>query len=230
MSGAADFIRHPLLEQHGVEHGFGTRTSRAPEGLLKPKQVHGTAVAVASEAGGLSLAEADAVISCGPGRMIGVVTADCVPILLSTERGEAVAAIHAGWRGLAAGVVARGVAALRSLAGDQRFVAAIGPHIGPCCYEVDAPVTTSLEERFAVALAGALTPTRPGHHRLALARLVEHDLVACGVPRETIGAVPDACTACDPARFHSFRRDGKGAGRLVHYVTVGAGKRIRGSG
>jgi YfiH family protein len=213
------YIRHPLLAGAGVEHGFGQRSAIAPPGLAKPKQVHGTAVAVATRSG-LSRAEADAVVSRDPGMTVGVITADCVPILISAMDGGAVAAIHAGWRGLAAGVVPRGVEALQMIARRRELHAVIGPHIGACCYEIDEPVTTALAERFAVALVSALSRTRPGHHRLALAPLVVHDLVSAGIPAANIAVLTDACTACDSQRFHSFRRDGKAAGRLVHYVTV----------
>jgi copper oxidase (laccase) domain-containing protein len=136
-----------------------------------------------------------------------------------------VAAIHAGWRGLAAGVVAAGLDALAVLAGSGvARIAVIGPHIGPCCYEVDAPVLDALESRFADALGAATRPARPGRAMLDLALLVRRELEACGVAPESIDSLSDACTACHPERFHSFRRDGERAGRMQHYIAAGGAR------
>ena len=213
------FIRHPLLADRGVDHGFGTRAALAPSGLARPRQVHGVNVARAGDGGQLDREEADAVISHRPGIGIGIVTADCVPILLASLSGGAVAAIHAGWRGLAAGVVESGLGALREVAKPQEeIVAVIGPHIGRCCYEVDAPVMDPLHLRFGAALEPASASSRPGHHRLDLGQLVVADLIRSGIESEWIGILAEACTACGVDRFHSYRREGSGAGRLIHYI------------
>ncbi len=220
-------LRHPLLAALGVEHGFGLRDAPAPEGLLRPRQVHGTAIVAAADCRAEPPPEADGVVSAEPGVPVGVVTADCVPVLLAGEAGRAVAAVHAGWRGLAAGVVAQGVDALRRrVAGGGsggrsggRLVAAIGPHIGPCCYEVDAPVLDALGAAFG-ALDGALRPSRPGHALLDLGALVALALARSGVVTRDTAALEDCCTRCDPERFHSYRRDGPRAGRLVHFIAA----------
>ena len=94
----------------------------------------------------------------------------------------------------------------------------IGPRIGPCCYEVDSPVTGALRERFGKGVDQAGYPSRPGHVFLDLGRLVAEALARGGVAPEDLAAIDDACTACDPARFHSYRRDGDSAGRLLHYI------------
>jgi copper oxidase (laccase) domain-containing protein len=125
-------------------------------------------------------------------------------------------------------VLAATVAALREIAPDaDRSLAVIGPHIGASCYEVDEPVVRALAARFGGAVDAALRATRAGHCELDLARLARLDLESAGLASERIAAIPDACTACDPARFYSFRRDGPGAGRLFHFVTArasGAGR------
>jgi len=220
------WLRHPLLARAGIEHGFGTRAARPPDRLLRPKQVHGARVirlndvseAVAA-AGGL-LGEADAIVSAAPGRPVGVVTADCVPILIATPSG-CVAAVHAGWRGLAAGVIGAAVEVLAELAPDAHAaLAAIGPHVGCACYEVDAPVLEALVPRFGPALDAAIEATRPGHWQLDLGQLVRRELERAGVAAARIGALDDACTACDRERFHSFRRDGPHAGRLFHFAVA----------
>jgi YfiH family protein len=165
--------------------------------------------------------EADAVVSSVAGVPIGVATADCVPILVADARARAVAAIHAGWRGLARGVVRAGVDALRQLAGSaEELVAVVGPHIGPCCYEVDAPVLEALAQRFSGILEEVLAPAREGHAMLDLGSLVRSDLAAAGIDPAATGALPGTCTCCDPVRFHSYRRDGPGCGRLHHFIAA----------
>jgi YfiH family protein len=205
------WLEHPLLAAAGVRHGFGLRTSPARDDVRRPVQVHGAAVAHADAEG--ALGEADAVLATRPGVAVGVVTADCVPVLVSA--GGAVAAVHAGWRGLAGGVIPRALEALAKSAPTRELVAAVGPCIGPCCYEVDEPVLDALRRRFGAALDGALTPTRPGHARLDLPALAREALRAGGA---TAGVVTGACTRCDAVRFHSYRRDGAAAGRLLSWI------------
>jgi len=213
------FVTHPLLRAAGVAHGFGLRGSPPVAGLVRPRQVHGRQVArVRGEPPEQGL-EADAVVTTAPGVAVGIATADCVPVLLAADAGRAVAAVHAGWRGLALGVVAAGLEALREEAGPAAaLVAAIGPHIGPCCYEVDEPVVSALRERFGGALDAALRPSRPGHVQLDLARLTRQELELAGVPPAAVGLLANSCTSCDAARYHSHRRDRARAGRLLHWI------------
>jgi len=224
---SAEFLTDPVLAARGVRHGFGLRGAAPPRGLVRPRQVHGCAVARVGEGGRAEPHEADAIVSTDPARAVAVLTADCLPILLCSRSGEAVAAVHAGWRGLAAGVVRAGVEALRAAAGGAPLQAAIGPHIGRCCYEVDEPVLARLRPRFAADLAAALLPTRPGHGRLDLGALARAELARAGIPPDAVGSAAIECTHCDPERFHSYRRDGAGAGRLVSFIAPGprAGRR-----
>jgi purine-nucleoside/S-methyl-5'-thioadenosine phosphorylase / adenosine deaminase len=208
---------HPLLRARGVRHGFGTRGDEPLAGLVRPRQVHGTRVVRASACAASPPPEADAVIAVTGEPPVGVVTADCVPVLVAVRDGAAVAAIHAGWRGLAAGVIEAAIDALRRAQPRAELCAAIGPHIGQCCYEIDAPVLDALRH-FGAERDAAIAPTRPGHHRLDLGALARAALVRAGVSREQIGALERACTSCDAARFHSYRRDGAHAGRLVHWI------------
>ncbi len=216
-------LRHALLSSIGVDHGFGLRGFAELADLRRPRQVHGVAVATAAQCAEQDLApEADAVISEEIGVRIAVVTADCLPILLAGDRGCAVAAIHAGWRGLAAGVIGAGLVALRDrLEQSERVTAVIGPHIGKCCYEVDEPVLGAFEERFSEILPSAMRQTRPGHARLDLGLLAREALRAEGVESDRIGFLDGACTACDAERFYSYRRDGPETGRLVHFISAG---------
>jgi YfiH family protein len=221
---AACVLTHPLLCEIVVAHGFGTRAAPDPPGVVRPRQVHGAEVAWLRPGAPLSRHDADAVLSLDPTVPVAVVTADCVPILIADARGRAVAAVHAGWRGLAQGVIASAVAALaRAAAPPEALRAVIGPCIGACCYEVDAPVLEPLAHRFGAALERAAKPARDGHALLDLAALVRDALVEAGVAAERIGGFEGACTRCDARRFHSYRRDGPAAGRLLHYIQARAG-------
>ena len=220
---APQHLRHGLLSSIGVDHGFGLRGLAELAGLRCPRQVHGIAVATAQQCAGKGLApEADAVVSEEIGVRVAVVTADCLPILLAGDRGRVVAAVHAGWRGLAGGVISACLAALRERLGkSDRVSAVIGPHIGECCYEVDEPVLDAFEERFSETLPRASRQTRPGHARLDLGLLAREALRSEGVESGRIGFLEGTCTACDAERFHSYRRDGHETGRLVHFIAAG---------
>lgn len=221
------YLTDPVLE--GVYHGFATRSAPPPENYVRPHQVHGAAVVEAAACRDApEPPDADAIVSSLPGLPVAVVTADCVPVLIAAPSGAAVAAVHAGWRGLAAGVVTAGVEALARESGATApsLVAAIGPHIGPCCYEVDEPVLAALEERHGRGARAAARPARPGHAHLDLGAVVRTALLEAGLEGARIGGSAGLCTSCDAELFHSYRRDGSRAGRLLHHVTA-SGKAAR---
>jgi YfiH family protein len=211
---------HALLDAAGVRHGFGVRGSLPPPGTQRPRQVHGSRFVVAHPEVDAGSLEADAIVSRDPAIPVAIVTADCVPILATDTRGEAVVAIHAGWRGLAAGIVEAGIEGLReNLPRDSDLVAVLGPHIGPCCYEVDTPVLQALGSRFdPESMALASHPTRPGHARISLTELTHRALSLAGVSEDHRGTLAEHCTACGIDRFYSYRREAGQAGRLVHYI------------
>ncbi len=217
------FLTHPLLLARGVAHGFGVRGTPEPAGLQRPRQVHGREVWVLT-APIAETPEADAVVSALPAIPVGVVTADCVPILLIAGEGECVAAIHAGWRGLARGVVASAVAALRAEASAEApLTAAIGPHIAACCYEVDAPVLDALCAGAIAVPVAAQRPARAERWWLHLGAVARAALEGAGVAAGAIGDFPGLCTRCDAERFYSYRREGPQAGRLVHFICARSG-------
>jgi polyphenol oxidase len=209
------FLHCPELLALGIEHGFGTRLSRdaSVPGLVSVKQVHGVEVLRAPLSS--EPASADALWTSQPGVAVSVRTADCVPILLVDQRKRGVAAVHAGWRGSAAGIAARAVAVLcRGIgAAPAELRATIGPHIGPCCYEVDRPVLEAIDD------AEVFTPARPGHAYLNLLELNRRQLVRAGLTADSIRCV-SGCTSCE-RRFESYRRD-RAAGRMLHYVRMGS--------
>jgi hypothetical protein len=226
MNTTPELLTHPLLSDAGVAHGFGQLGSLEPAGVIRPVQQHGTEVAFVCEGCDTYPGQADAIVSTFSGVPVGVMTADCVPVLLAMDGGRVVAAVHAGWRGIAKGVVPSAFEAMARAAAPWRHVTAvIGPHIGPCCYEVDSPVIERLRVRFAELLDSVLTPVDSAHSMLDLGALVRAELIRAGVRPAEVGFLPEACTCCDVKRFHSHRRDGARAGRLLHWIAAKAGDR-----
>jgi YfiH family protein len=159
--------------------------------------------------------EGDALVSRVPGLACGVRTADCVPLLLADKRSGAVAAIHAGWRGIVQGVVEAGVAKLRELAGDPgELMAVLGPHIRGDAFEVSDDVAEELAQISPVPCVVRRDGKKP-HVRLD--NIVRAKLVAVGVARDQIDDV-GGCTVTEPEQFFSFRRDGKVGGRHLSAI------------
>ena len=144
----------------------------------------------------------------GEGLALSIVTADCVPVLLAGPAG--IAAAHAGWRGIAAGVVGATVAAM---AGDpSSFTAWIGPAIGSCCYETGPDVADQVA---AASHPAIVIPGPAGRPHLDLQQAVRRQLQAAGLRQ--IEVLP-LCTRCEAAILHSYRRDGKAAGRNHAFI------------
>jgi YfiH family protein len=152
--------------------------------------------------------EGDALLTAERGLALSVITADCVPVMVATRR--AVAAIHAGWRGLAAGVVPAALRALPGLDGEAR--AWLGPTIGPCCYEVSEEVAAEVVSGSGAEVA---LPGPAGRPHLDLRRAATLQLAAAGV---TAVRALGPCTRCHPELSWSYRREGRAAGRNIAYV------------
>lgn len=178
------------------------------------QQVHGTQVVDAATAG--ASPEADGAWCARTNTVCAVLTADCLPVLLSDRDGRCVAAVHAGWRGLAAGVVERAVAAL-PVASDA-LLAWLGPAIGPKAYVVGDEVRAAFMAKDAQA-ASAFAAHRDGGWHADLYRLARQRLATCGVSAVYGG---DHCTFQGAGRFFSFRRDGI-TGRMATLIWL-AGK------
>jgi hypothetical protein len=191
-----------------------------PGGLYYASQVHGTDVLVV-EPGldrdrALLETRADVVVSKLPRTACGVRSADCGTILVADRRSGAVAAIHSGWRGTVANVAAAGVRALRAVAPNADLVAAIGPHIEPCCFEVGEEVATELAGCSGAADVVDRSRQRP---HVDLRRIMTAQLVAEGVDERAIDHVR-GCTVCDETSFFSYRRDGAKSGRLMSAIVA----------
>lgn len=189
------------------------------------RQVHGCAVACAATGGesgeatggepGGAACEADAAVAIGPGSVCAVLTADCLPLLLTDRAGTRVAAIHAGWRGLVAGVIEAAVARLAAPPGD--VLAWLGPAIGAAAFEVGGEVRA----RFIAAdprAAAAFAPVGGDKWLADLYLLARQRLAALGVAGIWGG---DRCTYRDPERFYSYRRDGV-TGRMASLIWLEA--------
>ena len=232
---ASLFITSKALSAAGVVHGFSLRAagdlrSAGELALLAgaaglgtvatAKQVHEDRVVGALRDGGqrelLAASEApsaegaDAIVALEPGVAVGVFTADCVPVLLYAEDTGAAAAVHAGWRGARLSIAARGVRALQQAtsADPRRMIAAVGPCIGACCYQVSAELALAFRERFGDDVADE-------RRHLDLRRVVERTLRSAGVER--IEQV-EGCTSCDTGSFFSYRRDQRNTGRQLSFV------------
>ena len=188
-----------------IEHGFGTRQSAISQHeMASLKQIHSAVCLAVSEAG--CAGEGDALVTVSAGLALSVRTADCYPILLADTRTRAIAAIHAGWRGTAAGIAGEVLSEMHARygTGPRDVVAAIGPGIGACCYQVGDEVG----RRFGLEGAG----------RVDLASANRQGLLEAGVPDSQIEWMR-LCTFCD-TRFYSFRREPENAGRMISYIRV----------
>lgn len=197
-----------LLTFDWLEHAFGTRSYAPPEPLATLRQIHSDIVHSADRPG--CLGEGDALLSDIPGLWIGVKTADCLPILLVDTRHRAVAALHAGWRGTAAGIAAKTAAAMTARWGTrpEDLYAAIGPGIGRCCFEVGPEVAVEFGEP-------------PARTHLDLAEINRRQMAEAGIPEACL-SVAGLCTVCHAGAFHSFRRDREAAGRMMSAIRLKA--------
>lgn len=208
------FEQRPVFGPSESREATRARTEEALEGageLFLMRQIHGVEVRQPPWA---RPPEGDAAVAVEPGQLLGIETADCLPVLLVDPRQRAVAAAHAGWRGTVGGVAAAAVRALvarGSRAAD--LLAATGPSIGPCCYEVGE----ELREAFGTSGAAFFRPGPRGRPHLDVRAANVRQLQQAGVSPDRIVHVDD-CTACHPDRYYSYRRDGAGTGRMISFV------------
>jgi YfiH family protein len=224
-------IRSERLSQAGFAHGFFTRHA-APDwadasaelGIGRDRlyllsQVHGREVRVlagSEPADDIRRIEGDITASSRAGVACGVRVADCAPVLLADRRSGAVAAVHSGWRGTVLEAARAGVSALTAMGGDPAdLVAAIGPHIEACCFEVGEDVAAEIAKSSPLG-DRAIVQASPRPH-VDLRAVIAAQLERAGVRDiDHVGG----CTVCDIERFYSYRRDGKGGGRMLAAVVA----------
>ncbi len=223
-------------------HFFGTR--ELPEGLnpfvkigeivngsarfphiVSLQQIHSTRVVVIDrsvEAGVLSAGEGDALVTDQPELLLVVRTADCVPVLMLDSKAGVIGAIHAGWRGAVGGVVRETIQTCLAQFGSEvtHLHVAIGPSIGPCCYEVDSQVIEPLRRHYPDWL-GVLQDITAEKGMLDLKKLIWHQILACGVPEHQVEQI-EYCTRCREDLFFSYRREGKVNGTMMSGVMLSA--------
>jgi YfiH family protein len=198
--------------------------------LLSARQMHGDGVVVFKgeprETEQVWMREGDALITQVPGYALGVFTADCLPIVLFDPVQGVAGIVHTGWRGTAKGICQK---ALKEMAEtydsiSENILAAMGPCIGPCCYEVDGPV----KEVYAKAgLPWDLLSSPRGRKNwsLDLPRANAYLLKAAGMREENIHHL-DLCTSCHRDSFYSYRAEGKTAGRQLNFIALRRGDKI----
>lgn len=190
--------------------------SSIPSEPLWLRQVHGTAVSTPNN----RLAQADAIVSCVPGEVLAIMTADCLPVLFSNISGTVIGAAHAGWRGLCAGVLENTVSQMRLLSNqkDERIVAWFGPAIGPKAFEVGQDVLDAFRASGIPFSDDAFLSIveKPGKYLANIYLLAKSRLTLTGVHQISGG---NFCTVEQDQEFFSYRRDGV-TGRFASLIWI----------
>jgi YfiH family protein len=203
-----------------LARSFGIGTEK----LVTVRQVHGSDILVIDEHNEdyshFFRVESDAIITNQTGVMIGICVADCAPILLFDPHQRVIAAVHAGWQGTAAKVVAQTISGMQSLFGSrpQEMLASIGPCIGKCCYEVDAPVRKAFEKS-GFDWNSCADAAGVGKWMLDLPAANRELIVSSGLPEDAV-QVSDMCVCCHRELFFSYRRDGGDTGRQMGFIML----------
>ena len=177
--------------------------------IITAKQVHGNTVLKISRATDKQAGVGDGLMTDAPNLCVGVMAADCVPILFVEPARKIAAAVHAGWRGTAAGIAPRAVALMQEAyrIDPTALHVAMGPSIGPCCYEVGREVEARITANWRKELKDAWKPDG-AKGRLDLRALNEAQLLGVGIPRPHIQNI-GPCTACNVETYFSYRKEGR---------------------
>lgn len=186
--------------------------------VVTMKQVHGDGIVEVRDKKMKEAGEADGMITEEKGLFLGVLTADCVPILFSVREQQLTAVVHAGWRGTLAGIAPKMVRTLKARYGVEptSIETALGPAIGPCCYEVGAEVADPMVQRWG-SLAEPSLRANNGRSLLDLRQMNASLLEDAGVPASQIFKV-GPCTGCAKEDFFSYRREKKETGRQLSFI------------
>ena len=186
--------------------------------IVTMRQIHGDRIIDVKDKRIKEAGEGDGMVTEGSGLFLGVLTADCVPLLFSVSGRRLVAVVHAGWRGTLAGIAPKMIGHLRDGYGvsPPSIEVALGPGIGPCCYEVREDVSVPLMEKWG-SLAEGCVDRRDGKSFLDLKELNALLLEEAGVPPAQIYRI-GPCTSCAREDFFSYRRGKKETGRQLSYI------------
>jgi YfiH family protein len=224
-----DFIRHSFIikqRDSGVETNGALKEIAARILNLEKAQVatinqtHSDAVFVHNADNRATDEGADAHITDRQGVALGIVTADCVPVLLIDRKKRIVAAVHAGWRGTAKKIVQKTVEKMSDYFGSKSedLTAGIGPSIGQCCYEVDEKVIEPMKKGFDY-LNRFSAQKKENKWHIDLQMINREQLIETGLMPDNINIV-NLCTSCHSDLFYSYRRDGAGTGRMMAVVMI----------
>jgi YfiH family protein len=189
--------------------------------LATVRQVHSNVSVIAVSGAGC---EADGILTSEPGILLGIQTADCIPVLVADRIRKAVGAFHAGWRGTVARIVESGIQRMRAEFGSdpEDLIAAIGPGIGACCYSVGQEVLGEFESNFRYAselFSRSRTATGEGLLHLDLIEANRRQLLDGGLKAGAI-SVAGGCTGCHPELFYSHRTARGHAGRMMSVIGI----------
>jgi YfiH family protein len=223
--GDDEFVSIPALDREtGMVHAFTTRRGglgARNNRVVTADQVHGENIVRVDDLNfrDVPTMHADALITDVPGIAVGVETADCVPVLLFDPVKPAVAAVHAGWKSTVKKIVQKAVHRMHEEFGSEpaRMIAAIGPAIGPECYEVDERVMERVRESFSF-WREVSTPRGTDHWSLDLVKANKLELLQIGLAEQHVHTL-GLCTSCRRDLFYSFRAEGK-TGRMLSVIMI----------
>jgi len=220
-------IRLRQFDQHGIKYGFVGKVG-TPPAFDRPNQVHGTEIIVADPRttgpAAAARSDGDGILTQARAYPVGVLTADCLPVLLADQRKTMAMAVHAGWRGLAAGIMRAALLMFRdgSITPSEILVG-IGPAISGANYEVGIDVINAMSGPDCglskSQIMSCYNPGRRDHYQLSIAKIAELVLTNAGVPAKNIQIV-DSCTFANPNLWHSYRRDKPNVGRNHSWISL----------
>ena len=200
-----------------VERLLGDKNSPGAE-LITLRQIHSAIVYRLDD--GRPLEPGDGMMTDRAGKLLAILTADCVPVLVVDQRKRVVASFHAGWRGTVQGIVQTGVAQMQSEFGSRAedLSAAIGPCIRACCYKVGADVHGKFCGRFQYA-SELFVRDSAENLRLDLVKANQRQLIDAGLSKANIHELGQ-CTSCHPEQFFSYRQSGGRTGRMMNVIGI----------
>ncbi|MEN9328668.1 MAG: hypothetical protein RI947_1476 [Candidatus Parcubacteria bacterium] len=209
-----------VIDTSVFQYRFGTKNEAFSDlHIIRAKQVHSTNVVQVTHQAPERMPEADGIVTVLKGVPIGVITADCVPMLFADPIKKIIAVSHQGWKGTYNNMPARmitSMASMGSVPSDIRV--GIGPSIGPCCYRIYGERYDMFRERFGT-YSDRIFVGQADNIYLHLAALNRFLLMEAGVREQHI-ELPISCTKCDSARYYSFQRDGSGCGHMISYIMM----------
>jgi len=182
-----------------------------PDSLIVPKQTHSKNVSFQEKAG--RVLDMDGVFSMNPHCVCSIQVADCMPIYFVHQSKDIFGLVHAGWRGLVNGILFESAKLLEEIGvSNSNMDVLIGPSIQDCCFEVSDDVVAQFDQQF-------VEEKENGKYRIVLQKMAFSQLMNSGFKNEYINIMPD-CTFCDSEKYHSYRRNGKKAGRMIGLLGI----------